>query len=142
MFLPEQVMETSLLNPEIMKEGPKKSDFLPIDLTIPETGLFMVTLHTAPVRVTFTNVFSHTAGTSLFRATHHTAPVRVTFTPFLSPPAALPQSGFNHLPFGTHVFCPSFLLLNLGPLRGTTHFTLKREAGRSSKTLMSHHSTV
>jgi hypothetical protein len=39
-------------------------------------------------------------------------------------------------------FCPSnFLLLHLGPLPGTMHFTLKVEATRSSKTLVFYSNT-
>jgi hypothetical protein len=49
-------------------------------------------------------------------------------------------AGFIHLPIGLHL--SYFLLLHLGPLPGTTHFTLKMEAATSSETLVSYHSNT
>jgi hypothetical protein len=41
------------------------------------------------------------------------------------------------------ILYPSYsLLLYLGPLPGTTHFSLKMEVARSSKTLVSYHNTA
>jgi len=45
-------MEASL---QTLKEQKKALFSIHIDLTIPESGLFRATLHTAPVRVTFTS---------------------------------------------------------------------------------------
>jgi len=60
----------------------------------------------------------------------------ITFTSFFSPPLALPQVDFTHLPIGSHVLLSLLLPAppSLGLFHGTTHFTLKMEAARPSDT--------
>jgi len=53
------------------------------------------------------------------------------------------QAGFTNFPIGSHILYLSYaLLLQLGPLPSIMHFTLKMEAAKSSKTMVSYHSTM
>jgi len=81
---------------------------------------------------------------SLLRASHNTLLTRVSFTSFLSHPVALSQVGFTYLPTGSQVSLTLLLplLLHLGPLLSTTHFTLKMEAAGSSETSVFYQSTT
>jgi hypothetical protein len=48
-----EVIEIELHPDNMNRASLRKSDLLPLDLTVPEIALSRTTLHTAPVRVTF-----------------------------------------------------------------------------------------
>jgi hypothetical protein len=95
------------------------------------------------MKVTFTRFFFSPTKIVPFRATHHTALMKVTLTCFLSPPVALPLAVFTLLPVCSACIYPSnSLLLHLGPLPGTAHFSVKIKAEGSSSAFVSYCNTT